>query len=101
MLFMFRDTISRRARRSSCIVVTNTITFFRQHPLSQPLLLSLVTRSLAYLQGSVMSPDGVMPLPDFRELAKKPRKKDREQKATKVRNGETIGCAFEDIYWLQ
>ncbi|CAM9620480.1 unnamed protein product [Ectocarpus sp. 12 AP-2014] len=34
--------------------------------------------------GSVMSPDGVMPLPDFRELAKKPRKKDREQQATNV-----------------
>lgn len=31
-----------------------------------------------------MSPDGVMPLPDFKELAKKPRKKERQKKATEV-----------------
>lgn len=37
-----------------------------------------------YHQGSVMSPDGVMPLPDFKELAKKPRKKERQKKATEV-----------------
>ena len=31
-----------------------------------------------------MSPDGVMPLPDLRELAKKTRKKDRQKQATEV-----------------
>ena len=31
-----------------------------------------------------MSPDGVMPLPDLKELAKKTRKKDRQKQATEV-----------------
>ena len=44
---------------------------------------SLACFSMLY-QGSVMSPDGVMPLPDFKELAKKPRKKERQKKATEV-----------------
>lgn len=39
-----------------------------------------------------MSPDGVMPLPDFRDLAKKPRKKDRQKENAKV------GCVFFFIF---
>ncbi|CAM9332913.1 unnamed protein product [Hapterophycus canaliculatus] len=40
--------------------------------------------------GSVMSPDGVMPLPDFSDLAKKPRKKDRQAKATQVEGAKKV-----------
>eukprot|EP00904_Undaria_pinnatifida_P013031 jgi/Undpi1/8859/HiC_scaffold_25.g11321.m1 len=36
------------------------------------------------LGSSTMSPDGVMPLPDLKELAKKTRKKDRQKQATEV-----------------
>ncbi|CAN0097661.1 unnamed protein product [Pylaiella littoralis] len=34
--------------------------------------------------GAVMSPDGVMPLPDFTELAKRPSKKDRNKQGSEV-----------------
>ena len=60
-----------RAKRVACICF-----FFFTFP-------SLACFSILY-QGSVMSPDGVMPLPDFKELAKKPRKKERQKKATEV-----------------
>eukprot|EP00752_Nemacystus_decipiens_P005604 g5072.t1 len=40
--------------------------------------------------GSVMSPDGVMPLPDFKDLALKPRKKERQKKATEVEEANKV-----------
>lgn len=43
-----------------------------------------------------MSPDGVMPLPDFKELAKKPRKKERQRKATEV-GDEPIYVSSQDL----
>lgn len=73
----YRNTLARKRQRPRA---KNACTRY------QTLLMLIVAIGMVscWPQNTPMSPDGVMPLPDFRDLAKKPRKKDRQKQATQV-----------------